>query len=216
MFVLAADTFHHSIKLLPFFSQYLLGSCTAAAPDMYLVFDRSVCRALKEAASCAWAVVTIQLPALNPGWEPISPRLVVEVGNTADHELETDEPSWPWGVSGLGTVVGDAEGTNSADPDGASPGIEIRSDRASEPMEFASLSLRTSHGGIRMTNVAWLAGANGVPAVLAQATKGTIVVDGLSAGADTDASGDIQSQLTFWAKEGDAKVSRVRVSVSQV
>eukprot|EP01043_Picozoa_sp_COSAG02_P109268 COSAG02_NODE_45339_length_358_cov_0.733591_1_plen_71_part_10 len=71
---------------------------------MYIVFACSACRALKRAASCAWAVVTIQLPALNPGWAPISPRLVAEVGNSADLNLETDGPSWPWAASGLGTV----------------------------------------------------------------------------------------------------------------
>lgn len=167
--------------------------------------------------------MTIKLPALNPGWEPISPRLVAEIGNAADRELETeDKPSWPWAVSGLGTVMNNVEGapgsetTTSADLDAASLGIEIRSDRASDPMEFASLSLRTSHGGIRLTNVAWLASVNEVPVVLAQATRGSLVVDGLSAAADPAAFGDIRGQLSFWTKEGDAKVSRVRVSVSQI
>ena len=177
---------------------------------------------MEEAAGCAWAMVTIKLPdtTLQDTWEPIIPRLLAEIGGTVDSDVETEEePQWPWAVSGLGTAMGGGEGmlggedTNWADQDVASPGIEIRSEREAAPLEFESLSLRTSHGGIRLTNIAWLTGNGGIPAVIAHATAGAIVAEGLSAAADTDAAGHIRGRLSFWAKEGDAKVSRVRVSV---
>lgn len=180
----------------------------------------SACRALEAATRCAWGMVTIKLPALSPGWAPISPRLVAEIGATEDHEVAQtyQEVSWPWTVSGLGAVMSDGPGaqegelTNWADFDAAAPGIEVRASRASEPMEFESLSLRTSHGGIRLSNVAWLAGNGAAPAVIAQAFAGAIVVDGLSAAADAETFHS-RGRLTFWAKEGDAKISRVQVSV---
>lgn len=166
-------------------------------------------------------MVTIKLPALSPGWEPISPTLIAEIGSAVDHEpASEDAQSWPWAGPGLDTVMGDIEGApgsehvNWADLDVGSPGIEIRSESASAPLEFESLSLRASHGGIRLMNVAWLTSADGASAVVAQALAGAIVVDGLSAAADAATAASVRGRLSFWAKVGDARVSRVRVSVS--
>ena len=204
-------------------TQPLLWLWLLPPPLLLTLFVFFGCRALQTAAKCAWAMVTIKLPALSPGWEPISPRLVAEIGNAADHEpVPEDGQSWPWAAPGLGTVMGDGtapdgEDINWADLDVGSPGIEIRTESASAPLEFESLSLRASHGGIRLTNVASrLTSADGASAVVAQALAGRIVVDGLSAAADAAAvsDGGARSRLSFWAKGGDAKVSRVRVSVS--